>query len=442
MRIATSTIYDAQINSIEDLSSQYQLIGQQLSTGKSLNAPGDKPSIVAQDLKLSGTIAAEQGDVSNASAAQNEMTFVDSTLASLTNILQQARSLTVASATDVIPNGAQRQDQAKQIEGMLEQAVGLANAQYGQRFIFSGTLAGTTPPITSQGNPPNAFLFTGNLQTRYETINGQSVAVGTTMQQAFNLSASDGSPSIFQVLATLRDTMNKASVVDESGQAVNAPGNYITNATTLQQLTTAPGPSLASVPLQLDNSGNLSFAINGVDPLTGNANSFTFTFPPATTVGAVVAAINAQPQLGVQATWSVADQRLVLTSVPNNGDSTFQVQDAQSAGATNTGNFLAAFHLQGQADVINNLSRQIGDVDTVLNALLKTRAELGTKMQSLAAQGTQISSLVTDNTNIKSGYEDTDVATATSRFTQLQTALQGAYAVTTRLESKTLLDYL
>src|ERR1700681_655224 len=109
MRIATSTIYEQQATSIDTLSAQYQLVGHQLSTGKSLNAPGDDPTIIGQDLTLRQTIAGQTGDVSNDGAAQNELTFVDSTLSSLTQVLQQARSLTVAAATDIIPNGPQRQ---------------------------------------------------------------------------------------------------------------------------------------------------------------------------------------------------------------------------------------------------------------------------------------------------------------------------------------------
>lgn len=446
MRIATSTIYDNQINAIDNLSAQYENIGQELSTGISLNAPGDDPQVVAQDLTLKGTIAAENGDVSNMSAAQNQMNFVDSTLNSLTDILQEARSLAISSATNVIPNGVQRQEQGSQVQGMLEDVINLANSQYGQKYIFAGTSTSATPPITPQGNPPNSFIFTGNLQTQYEDLNGQQVAVGTTMQQAFNLNASDGTPSVFDLLANLRDTMNASSVVDQSGQAVNAAGNYISGNTLLSQLE-AGAPALSTIALQPDSNGMVSFTINGVDPATGLATSNQFTFNPAvTTVDDVVNAINASvPPLGVQAAWNVQSQTLSLTSTNDSGQGTFQINDASSPGppaATNTANFVEVFGLQTQADVVNNLSQQIGQIDSVLNAVLQTRASLGTTLQSVAAQSTQISSQSVDNTNIESGYEDTNVGYATSRFTQLQTALQGAYAVTTRLESKTLMDYI
>ncbi len=139
MRIATSTIYNNQTASIDNLSAQYQSIGQDLSTGKSLNVPSDDPAQISQDLTLTNTINQENGDASNAVAAQNELTFTDSTLSSLTSLLQTARSLAVEGATDIIPNGAQRPLIGKQISGLLNQALGLANQKYGNTYIFAGT---------------------------------------------------------------------------------------------------------------------------------------------------------------------------------------------------------------------------------------------------------------------------------------------------------------
>jgi flagellin-like hook-associated protein FlgL len=43
---------------------------------------------------------------------------------------------------------------------------------------------------------------------------------------------------------------------------------------------------------------------------------------------------------------------------------------------------------------------------------------------------------------VKSGLEDVNVAAATSQFTEVETALQAAFETTTRLEGKTLFDYI
>lgn len=465
MRIATSTIYNNQVATMDNLAFQQAQLSTQLSSGLKLNQPGDDPSIIAQDLVLHGTIAAQSSATSLSTAAQNELTVTDSSLAALTSILQSARSITVASATDVIPNGSQRQIQAKQIDGLLGEAIGLANAQYGNQYVFGGTAALTSPPVTATGSPANGVSFTGNLQNRTETINGVSYQVGTTLQQAFNYNATDGTLSVFQLLANLRNTMNTEPAVDQSGAAVNAHGQTIYGAsspapTTLGQL--AASPRVSAIQLQGDNavgpgSPYYSLTINGVNNV-GNAQSQTFTFTNATAVDgavgsdSVVGDINAATaNTGVTASWNVAAQRLVLTSTAPNS-TPFSVTNTatplgagippSTAAATTTSNFQQVFGLQSQADVINNLSTQIGDIDKTLNNVLQARSQVGSTIQSLASTASTVAGQQTDAKAQESGFEDTNIAQATSQFTLVQTTLQAAYAVTSRVEGKSLMDYL
>jgi flagellar hook-associated protein 3 FlgL len=471
MRIATSTIYDNQIQSIDNLSAQYQSIGQDLSTGKSLNVPSDDPSQIAQDLTITTQIASENGDASNATAAQNELTFTDSTLSSLTSLLQTARSLAVSGATDIIPNGTQRPLIGQQVAGLLNQALALANTQYGGTYLFAGSGSSTTAPITPLGSPPNAVSFTGNNDTRTEIINGQSVAVGTTMQAAFNQSSTDGTPSVFTLLATLRDTMDNEPASIQSQQPINVTGQIIQGAadaapTTLGQI--VGPPAMTSVPLTADNAvpPSYSIEIDGTNPATGGPGSAQFTFQAATPVDGVVAGapplqgivqqINAQTAVtGVTATWNVASQRLQLTSTAPNSPP-FLISDiptpvvaasgnvpvAVTTAATTKSTFLEAFQIPDQVSVTSNLSTQIGDIDAVINQVLSARANIGQQIQNLAGTTSQLQVLANDNTTTKSGYEDTNIAQATSQFTLTQTALQAAYATTSRLEGKTLIDYL
>ena len=455
MRIATSTIYDNQIQSIDNLSAQYQNIGQDLSTGKSLNVPSDDPSQVAQDLTLTTQIAQEDGDASNATAAQNQLTFTDSTLSSLTSLLQTARSLAVSGATDIIPNGSQRPLIGQQVAGLLNQALALANTQYGSSYIFAGSGSSTTPPIAPLGSPPNGVQFTGNNDAATEVINGQTVTVGTTMQAAFNQNSTNGSPSVFTLLATLRDTLDKEPAAIESQAPINVTGQVIQGAgdfapTTLGQIAGTGPPvtsPMTSVALKPDSTGQYSITLNGQSPTTGAVASVNLTFTAATAVDdgtptSVVGMINAQTATtGIVAAWNTATQRMQLSTVTPNS-TPFSVDDAPSAGATTDSTFLEAFQIPNQISVTSNLSTQIGDIDTVINQVLSARADIGQQIQNLAGTSSQLQVLANDNTTTQSGYQDTNVAQATSQFTLTQTALQAAYATTSRLEGKTLIDYL
>jgi flagellin-like hook-associated protein FlgL len=271
------------------------------------------------------------------------------------------------------------------------------------------------------------------------------------MQAAFNQNSTDGTPSVFTVLATLRDTLDQEPAATESQRSVNVTGQVIqgagdANPTTLA--TIAGPPAMTSVPLTPDSSGNYSITINGTNPATGANTSVgppAFTFAPGTTLdgpGGVIATINAQTgTTGVTAAFNVQTQRITLTSTAPNSPP-FSVNDASSAGATNTSNFLEAFQIPTTGSVTTNLSTQIGDIDDVINQVLAARAQIGQQIQNLAGTTNQLQALSTDNTTTQSGYQDTNVAQATSQFTLTQTALQAAYATTTRLEGKSLIDYL
>jgi flagellar hook-associated protein 3 FlgL len=153
----------------------------------------------------------------------------------------------------------------------------------------------------------------------------------------------------------------------------------------------------------------------------------------------------------VTAKFDPAAQRFSLT-----GSSTFSVIDvatpagattipagtAVTASATTTANLTKVLGLSSQADFVQNLTTQLGDIDHVLNTTLDARAVVGARMQTLGSLSDQLQSDVTDNTNSESSIEDTDVASATTSFSQTQVALQAAYTATTRLESMTLMNYL
>jgi flagellar hook-associated protein 3 FlgL len=475
MRIATSTVYDQQTTTIDNLSAQYNSVGNDLSTGISLNVPSDDPSVVSQALTINNTINSEDKDAQNATNAQNQLTNTDSILSSLTSVLQSARSLVVEGATDIIPNGSQRPLIGKQIEGLLQEAIGLANSKYGSTYVFAGTGESTTAPVTAVGTPPTGVTFSGNNETATQLINGQEVAVGTTLQSAFNYQSSNGTPDVFQLLANIANTMTTEPAAIQSAAPINNSGSVIYgNAspagtqTTLGQI--AGPPPMTTTQLTPDNAastpaGTSYYSVNiaGTNPSTGATSSVNLTFTNATPLdataaqyppnGGVVQQINAvTAQTGVSATWNVADQRLELTSTAPNSPP-FEVTDVPTqvgegtppatTAATQASNlFSGVLQIPQSVSVVSNLSNMLGTIDLVTNQVVAARATIGQQIQNLASTTSQLNSESTDNTTVKSGYEDTNVASATSQFSLIQTALEAAYSTTTRLEDKSLLDYL
>jgi flagellar hook-associated protein 3 FlgL len=431
MRIATSTIYDSQTNSIDNLVAQQQLLGQSLSSGKQLNFPSDNPTEIAQDLEVRSSIAAENQESSNIQNASAQLTTVDGALSSLTDIMQSARGIAVQAASG-FTNNTQQAALASQVDTLLNEAISIANTKYAGKYVFAGTAGPDTPPVTANGQPVSSVSFNGNSNTQTEQLyGGDSITTSVSLQQAFNYNAPDGSPDVFQTLITLRDTIQKGMVTSESANRVNNVNTALTPATPINTA------GVLSTPLTTDAAGNANIIITS--PKTGSPG-VTVTIPAGSTMSAVVAAINAvSASTGVTASFDYKQQRLSLSS-PSGAFQVGDVATTPPGGAP--GNFVEAFGLQSQADLTSTVSTQLGDIDTTMQTLLSTRAALGGSLQSLSALGSSTDSQVVNDTKVQSGIEDADIAKVISQFSQTQTALQAAYNTTTRLESKTLFDYL
>ncbi len=430
MRIATSTIYDSQSNSIDNLVSQQQQLGQTLSSGKQINAPSDDPTQIAEDLAVRTAIAQETQGSTNIQNATSQLTTVDGALSNLTNILQSARSIAVQAGSG-FTNSTQQEALASQVDGLLQEAIGVANTKYAGKFVFAGTAGPYTPPVTANGQPISSVTFNGNSGGQTEQMyNGEAVSTGVTLQQAFNYGSPNGSPDVFQTLITLRNTIEKGTVVSASASGVNSANTALTAASPIN------AAGVLSTALAPDASGNVNVVITSSK--TGAAG-VTVTIPAGSSMTAVLAAINgASGATGITAGFDYQQQRLSLTS----STGAFQIADSPTTPGTAAGNFVEAFGLQSQANLVSNVSRQLGDVDNVMQTLLTTRATVGANIQTLSALGTATDSQAVNDTKVQSGIEDADIAKVISQFSQTQTALQAAYGTTTRLESKTLFDYL
>ncbi len=432
MRISTSQEFSQQTYALDTLNAEQANYAQQLSSGKSLTYPSDNPTQIAEDISFRTDITVQTQVGSNLSSTQQQLTTVDSALANVTGVLQSARSLAVQGASDTL-TPAQEQAIATQVDQLLQETVGFANTQYAGQYVFAGTAAPTSLPVQTVGSPISAVTFGGNEVPQTQTLpDGQTITTSVTMRQAFNFGSADGSPDVFQTLINLRNTLQKQQVVDASSSQVNLAGQSISNATTVAQL--IGPPALMQTPLTADSTGNVSISIAG-----GNSPSgVTVTFLPGDSVTNIITKINAQTAAtGVTASFNPQTEKLQLTAT-----GPFNVTDVPSAGATNSGNFTSAFGLQTTATLVNNLSRQIGDIDKVTSVLLDARANVGATIQRVQGLSSATSTTITNDTAVQSGIEDADIAKVTTQFTQTQTALQAAYGTTTRLEQKTLFDYV
>ncbi len=180
--------------SITAVQQQLLEIQNELATGKHLTAPSVNPgdSVIAQQLRKS--LELNQSYAANLKSANSKLSEVDSTLADLTDLLQQAQNIASQNVgSDVTPDA--RIAAAAVIDSIYSQAMSIANKQSGGVYLFGGDRSTTAPYVDTAGGVQfvggnNQLQNTvSDQQTSYFTVNGTGVfgAISSQVQGTANL---------------------------------------------------------------------------------------------------------------------------------------------------------------------------------------------------------------------------------------------------------------
>src|SRR5487761_2273510 len=130
MRISTSTIYDSGVATMQQQTQRLQQTQQQLSTGLRILTPADDPVAAAQALQVSQSQAINTQYGTNSGTASDSLTLEESTLGSITTLLQSVQTLAI-NAGDATLNQSDRAILANAVRGSYQNLLGLANTSDG-----------------------------------------------------------------------------------------------------------------------------------------------------------------------------------------------------------------------------------------------------------------------------------------------------------------------
>jgi flagellar hook-associated protein 3 FlgL len=124
--------------------SQMATAQERLSSGRRINRPSDDPSGVARALALDADLKRTQAYQDNASAATAFMSLTESSLQELSDHLSRAKELLVQGMNDPVDAGG-AEAIATELRGILDEVVGVANREIGNRSLFGGQSTLTRP---------------------------------------------------------------------------------------------------------------------------------------------------------------------------------------------------------------------------------------------------------------------------------------------------------
>ena len=401
MRISTSQIYDQSVNAILTEQSQLNQTELQLSSGKSILTPADNPSGSAQILNLNQSMAMTAQFQTNASAANARLSLEDSTLTSVTNLLQSLRSLAVQ-ANNATQTNSSRAAIAQQVSQGLQQLVALANTQDANgEYIFAGYQGKSQPFIT---DPAGNVVYNGGQNSRY-------LQIGPTTQVAFG----DTGSAVFQAVRNGNGTFVTAASPSNTGSGVidtgSTTGKFVPDTYTI-----AFSQATSTSPVTYTVTGAVSGVVASGTYTSGNNISFN---------GAQVS----------------------ISGTPANGDSFTVVPSQDQSMFATLQNFVSALSANvaspaDQAQVSTSLTRTISELDQSLNNINQTLAQVGSRLNTVTSQQNTNQSYSNGLQQTLSGVQDLNYASAISQLSQEQLALQAAQEAFAKVQGMSLFNYL
>ena len=406
MRISTLNIFNTATNQLGTLQSGIARTQMQLATERRILTPADDPVASARALEVSQAQEMNAQFATNRMNARSSLSHVETTLQDAGNLLQDIQQLAVnaGNGTMVLSD---RQALATELEGRLEDLLGVANTTDGSGgYLFSGYMA-TTQPFT---RTPGGAQYQGDQGQR-------QLQVGASRKLPLSASGS----AVFEAIPTGNGSFQTQAAGANTGAAVISSGSV----TDRSQLN---GHDYA-----------LSFTVTGTPAVTTYTVNDTSTTPPT-------AVLSNQPYEPGK-TISFGGMSFDIKGAPANGDSfTVKPSEKQSVFTTVT-DMIAALRApadgsSGKAALTNSLNTAMDNLKAAHDNVLTVQASMGAHLKELDYLDSAGDDLNIHYASTLSDLQDLDVVKAISDFQQQQTTLQAAQMSFKTMSGLSLFNYL
>ena len=408
MRISTSSIYNANVSLLNQQQAQLLHTQQQIATQRRILTPADDPIASARALEVSQSDASNSQYAINRNAVQHSASLAESVLQSVTDLLQDVRTVAVNAGNGGI-NNSDKQTFATDLCGRLEELLTLANSTDGiGNYLFSG-FQGRTQPFANN-----------NAGVQYQTDDGQRMIQVSNSRQ---LAASDSGADIFM-------------------RVKNGNGTFIAQAATANT-----------------GSGIVSLgAVTNPALLTGNNYQVTFSVAAGvTTYGVTNITPGALVPVPVAAGTPYVSGQVIsfdglqfdVTGAPASGD-VFTVAPSTNESIFKTiSNLITALRTpnpQGgavaAAEFTNSRNKALNSLDRGIDNVLTVRASLGTRLSELDALQSAGESMGVQYKEMLSQLQDVDFNKAISDLNQQKTSLEAAQKSFMAVSGLSLFNYM
>jgi flagellar hook-associated protein 3 FlgL len=409
-RLGSANAYDTALSNIMNRQSSLAGLQENLTSGKRVVRASDDPTGAAQAERAITRLARIETDQRALESQRNSIAQAESTLADVSDALQNFRELLV-SAGNASYTAPERKAIATQLSGYRDQVFALANRKDTNGLPLFSALGSALAPFVGPQTLPQDYTFAG--QPGQVASNEVSIPYALDGDRAFmNLPARDG---VYN--ATLTNVTAPAHAIGTTGVVLTNPA--LVTGSSYSISITGVNTVAGTTTVTYDVAGAPTAVVGGV--------GLTASYPSNSTANIAVTAI---PGLSVNITGSpVAGDSIALAPRP----SVFSVMDDAIRDIGNAVNGNAATQAVGQA---------LHNVDIGMSRISSARGQAGdllNRADRISANQDKRSIQVEGD---RSRAEDLDMVKGVSDFQNQQTGYQAALQSYAQVQKLSLFNYI
>ncbi len=422
MRISSSQYFTMNVQTMDNQQASLANMYAQISSGKALQTAADNPLGAAQAVALTAQAATLAQYSTNQSSALTSLQQEDSTLTSVTNVMQSIQALVVNAGNGTL-NDTDRSSLATQLQGYRSTLMTLANTTDANgNYIFAG-FQGGSQPFTDNASGIGATYAGGPGQRQVQISDTRTINVADPGSAIFqSVSSNESTPvSAGSSGNTGSGTIGPVSVSDSSD-----PANSSTYTITFGTTTTGTPPTTTTVS---------SYSVSALDPATGT--STTVTPPTPYTAGDNI---------------TLGSQTVAISGAPASGD-TFTVAPANTGHTSDTDIFTSldtlvsalkqpADSAAAQATLQNALTTAGTKINNTANNILTAQTAVGGREQEVTTTQNAMQTTSTQTANNLADLVSVNLPSAISQYEMTQNSLQAAQQAFAQIQKMSLFNYL
>ncbi|MFA6970894.1 MAG: flagellar hook-associated protein FlgL, partial [Gallionella sp.] len=182
MRVSSNTIFDSNVAALGQQQARLLQTQQQIASGKRLLTAASDPVAATRALDITQADAIITQQTLNRGAARDPIAIAESTLQSVTTLIQDVRTAAVYAGNSTL-TPQDRATLATDMSGRLQELIGLANNTDGTgNYLFSG-FQSKTPPFSDS---PAGVIYNGDDGKRLMQVSsGRQIAANDSGADVF-----------------------------------------------------------------------------------------------------------------------------------------------------------------------------------------------------------------------------------------------------------------